>query len=189
MMDKKLTQQIQAALDGDLSPEEEMQLQEQLNSEPAVSDAYERLNQVEQVLKIAPFTRAPERLAATIMARLAFAMEDEFQGFEALSESMREAILTSMTLSITAMMPSMIAGSYMVLQSQANPQLLSAVLYQTISLQVMMMDAMLIVLERIELLLKNEPEQAQIAISLMPMTLMAILESMESLILDKFEAS
>ena len=70
-------QMMQDAIDGQLSEEMARKLVDVLGSDQSAAREYDRLRRVDSLLKRAPQQRAPARLAATIMARLAQQVQAE----------------------------------------------------------------------------------------------------------------
>ena len=62
---------MQAAIDGQLSEEMARRLRDVLARDNGAAREYSRLQRVDSLLQRAPHERAPARLAATIMARVA----------------------------------------------------------------------------------------------------------------------
>jgi ferric-dicitrate binding protein FerR (iron transport regulator) len=62
---------MQESLDEALAPAEKAELRQHLDSSVRDAQMYERLQQVDTMLRNAPHERAPRRLAALIMARIA----------------------------------------------------------------------------------------------------------------------
>ncbi len=71
MANERQKRLMQEALDENLAPEERAELRSYLDSDVRDAVSYQRLQQVDTMLRRAPHERAPQRLAATIMARLA----------------------------------------------------------------------------------------------------------------------
>ncbi|RMG85577.1 MAG: hypothetical protein D6712_09195 [Chloroflexi bacterium] len=174
MTNKRLLQQLQAALDGELHPEEEEALEEALQNEPDTS-LYEQLEEVHQLLQTAPHARAPERLAMNIMARVAMSLKAQAQ-MDALNDTTTQALLLSLALATLVMMPSMVATSYLVLNLQASPKHLTRVTYELLALLLILIKALDILLETIEEQLKEDPESAMAALALVPIVLLGVLE-------------
>jgi anti-sigma factor RsiW len=76
MPDPRARRLMQEALDDALSPRATAELQRALDADPEHQDEYERLRQVDRLLKTAPLEAAPQALAMRILARLAEGVQD-----------------------------------------------------------------------------------------------------------------
>ena len=171
-------QLMQAKLDGQLEPEAELELRKLLKEKPEVLEEQAKLEALHTVLASAPHMRAPKRLAATIMAKLALELEAQTQKQE-MSEELRMALQMSMAIVEMAMMPVMLAACYMVLKAAYNPAILSRVMDRTIALMLMMIDSLLVLLDEIEEMLKKDPDSARVAMALIPVALLGMLDYLQ----------
>lgn len=172
---------MQEALDGELSEELTNQLQDMLNRDMKAAKEYDRLQRVDTLLKRAPHRRAPARLAATIMARLAEKVEQETQ-MQALPDGAQQVMMMSMTVAMMSMMPMMEAASWLVLNAQRDPDLLGEMMVQTIGLMSLMTDAMVILLEDAETLARTDPQVATATLALTPYMMHSILDYIEDMV-------
>lgn len=166
---------MQEQLDGELNAQLERELHEHLQKEPQAAEEQAKLEELHHTLATAPAMRAPSRLAATIMARLAKTMERQAQT-EPMPKEVQLALMLTISIVQMAMMPVMMAASYMVLNAQYNPEILTRVLERTIALVVMMIDGLVVLLEEIEDMIEKDPDMAPVAISLIPVALMGMIE-------------
>jgi hypothetical protein len=171
-------QLMQAKLDGQLEPEAELELRKLLKEKPEALEEQAKLEAVHQALATAPHMRAPKRLAATIMAKLAMQLEAQTK-MQPMSEEVRMALLLSMSIVEMAMMPVMLAASYMVLKAAYDPAILSRVMDRTIALMLMMIDGLLVLLDEIEEMLKKDPDSARVAMALIPVALLGMLDYLQ----------
>ena len=169
---------MQESLDGHLNPQTLTELYEYLDQDPEAAREYARLEMVDHLLTTASSVRAPGRLAATIMARLAESLEAEAELHD-MPEEIRQALMLSFSLVMVAMMPMMMAASYLVVNALADPEVLNRVLERTIALLVVLIDALVILLEEIEAMVHDDPQMATVAMALIPMTLLSILDYIE----------
>lgn len=166
---------IQEKLDGALDAETAEELWEFLAKDEQAAEENAQLEQVHHTLSTAPHVRAPQRLAATIMARLAKTIEQQ-ANMQALSAEVKLALMMSMSIVQVAMMPVVLAATYMVVNYTRNPAVLSRVIQRVIALQIMMIDALVILLGEVEQMIEKDPESAPIAVSLIPVALMGMLD-------------
>lgn len=177
-MRQSLTERMQEQLDGMLSEEEVSELLEQLDVDEDAAREYEGLQQVDELLSRSMHRRAPERLAVTIMARLSQTIQTQAK-LQTLPAETQQALMLSLGLVVMAMMPSMVAASWMVLNSRKNPEVLTAIMLQTIALLKMIIDALVYLLEEIEQYIRTDSEMAHAAMALLPLVLMAMIDYME----------
>lgn len=170
---------MQESIDGQLSEDLAQQLFSILERDEEAAQEYDRLQQVDTLFKRAPHRRAPSRLAATIMARVAKRIEAEAK-FEELPAGAQQVMMMSMTASIMSMMPMMEAASWLVLNAQRDPQLLSDVMVQTVGLISMVTDAMVVLLEDAENLARTDPEVATATLALTPYMMSGVLDYIEA---------
>ena len=175
-MDNRLQQQLNDALDELLSPQENEQLIDELNTNQEASEEFDQLQKVHKLFRSPPQARAPERLATTIMARLAQRVEAESK-IEELPEELREALLLSLSMIMMNMMPAMAAASWLVVNAQKDPKVFSNIAYRMVTLMTFSMDALMVLMEEAENLVQNDPESAQLALSLVPIVLLSVLEA------------
>jgi len=181
MSDKQSQQRhemMQEAIDGQLSADLAEQLRDIIDRDAAAAKEYNRLQRVDSLLKRAPHRRAPARLAATIMARLAEKVEAETE-LKSMPDGAQQVMLMSMTVAMMSMMPMMEAASWLVLNAQRDPDLLGDVMLETIGLMSLMTDAMVMLLEDAEVLAKTDPEVATATLALTPYMMHTILDYIE----------
>ncbi|MCU0512732.1 MAG: hypothetical protein MUE40_09190 [Anaerolineae bacterium] len=174
-MTELLQRMMQEQLDGVLADEQVSELYQRLNEDEDAAAQFARLGQVDRLMSNPPFARAPQRLAATIMARLAQTVQQQTET-EDMPDEVRQALHMSVSLVILAMTPMMVAASWMVLNARYNPKLLTRVLERTIALMVMMIQALIFLLEETEQMARRHPDKAALAFSLIPVVLMGMLE-------------
>ncbi|MEL6309836.1 MAG: hypothetical protein AAFR81_19160 [Chloroflexota bacterium] len=171
---------MQEQLDGELDPQMEAELLEHLQMDEEAATEMQKLDNLHDRLATAPAMRAPRRLAATIMAKLSKQLEKQAQ-MEPLSQEMKQAIMLTLSIVQIAMMPVMVAATYMVMNAQYNPAILTRVMQQTIMLMVMMIDGLTVMLEKIERMVEKDPQSAPVAMALIPVALMGMVDYIEEL--------
>ncbi|MGJ3239617.1 MAG: hypothetical protein ACFE0Q_12985, partial [Anaerolineae bacterium] len=90
------------------------------------------------------------------------------------------ALMLTVSLVQMILMPLMLAASYMVLNTQYSPKLLTHLMERAIALIVMMIEGLVILLEEVEEMIKKDPEMAPIAISLIPTALMGMIDYIQA---------
>ena len=174
---------MQEAIDGQLSEEMATTLVEIIGSDQAAAHEYGRLRRVDELLKRAPHQRAPARLAATIMARVAERMQAETE-LSDLSPEMQRLMMLSLSTAMMAMMPMMEAASWLVLNARRDPELLSNVMLETISWMSMVTNALIQLLDDAESLAREEPHVAAATLALTPYMLSTILDYLDELVVS-----
>ena len=171
---------MQEALDGQLTEEMARQLVETLGHDQSAAQEYGRLQRVDTLLKRAPQQRAPARLAATIMARVAERVQAETEMSD-LSPEMQRLMMLSLSAAMMAMMPMMEAASWLVLNARRDPELLSDIVMETIGWMSLVNNALIQLLEDAENLARSEPEVAAATLALTPYMLSTILDYLDEL--------
>lgn len=168
-------QLMQEKLDGQLDPDANEELLHHLAQDTEAAEQNAKLEELHDTLNRAPHVRAPQHLAATIMARLAKTIEKQ-ANLKPLPMEIRMALMLSTSMITIAMMPVMMSASYMVVNLAYNPKILTQVAHRVIYLQVMMIEALVILLEEIEHMIRKDPESAPIAMALVPTALQGMVE-------------
>ncbi|GAB5493487.1 MAG: hypothetical protein Phog2KO_37020 [Phototrophicaceae bacterium] len=166
---------MQEKLDGELDAQTQEALHEHLQKDEQAAEEHAKLESLHDKLATAPAMRAPSRLAATIMARLAKTVEAQAE-LEPMPQEVQMALMLTVSIVQMMMMPVMLAASYMVLNVQYSPQLLTRVMERSVALIVMMIDALVILLEEVERMIEKDPEMARVAMSLIPVALMGMID-------------
>lgn len=187
-MSERYTDLMQERLDGNLDARQDAELREYLDTQPEAAEKAAALETVHDMLLRSPIMRAPDRLAATIMARLAQAVAEQAE-LQDMPLALQQALMLSSSMVILNMMPVMVASSYMVINAMAQPRLLTDTIARTISMMVMMIDAMSIVVEEMENLVREDPRSAPIAASLLPTVMMGMLEAMQADVAESLMAN
>ncbi len=171
---------MQEALDEAPSEELATRLSDILERDREAAQEFDQLQRLEGMLRRAPQQRAPARLAAAIMARLARQVQAETSMAELPPETQRLMML-SLSASMMAMMPMMEGASWLVLHAQRDPALLRIVMLETIGLMSLVTDAMLQLLDDAESLARTEPQVAAATLALTPYLLSSMLDYMDQL--------
>lgn len=171
---------MQEAIDGQLTEETARKLVEILGSDQAAAREYDQLQRVDSLLKRAPQQRAPARLAATIMARLAQRVQAETAMSDLPAET-QQIMMLCLSASMMAMMPMMEAASWLVLNARRDPELLSTVMVETIGWMTLVTEALIQLLEDAENRARSEPEIAAATLALTPYLLRTMLDYLDEL--------
>lgn len=171
---------LQEKLDGELDAETEQRLLALLEKDQKAATEQAQLENLHQKLTTAPAMRAPRRLAATIMAKLATQLQKQAE-MEPLSQEVKQALMLTLSVVQVAMMPVMVAASYMVMNAQYNPAILTRVTQQTVMLVVMMVDGLVLMLEKIERMIEKDPQMAPVAMALIPVAMLGMIDYIQEL--------
>jgi hypothetical protein len=171
--DNRLQQLMQDALDASLSEEAQHEFNRLLHADPSAAEEYDQQQMVEDLLNRAPHERAPQRLAVTIMARLAETMKAEVRAREH-SELSEAAVQVAVQLVTVATLPLLVGASYMLLNSMSDPELAETMLAQVAALLVLVVDIMTVTLDRAIEVAETDPETAMALLALLPVTLLTL---------------
>lgn len=183
MSNEKHRRMMQESLDQILPEDAQRELFAYLNEDQDSGAEYNRLNRVHQLLESAPHERAPRRLAATIMARIAeglemqVSLETDMQMDAQTQQELlisREVIALALNLVAVSTMPLLVAASWMVIHAQADPALLTQVLQQIVALTLLVLKIIEVFLQEAEQLAESDPETAMAILALLPVTMLAI---------------
>lgn len=177
-MSDHIRQLMHEKLDGVLSDDLTEELYRHLSQDNRAAEEYAQLENVDNLLSRAPVVRAPQRLAVTIMARLAQSIEAQAK-LNDLPETVRQAVMTSLSLTMVSMMPMMVGASWMVIHAMADASLLTRVLERVVFLMHLVVQAQLILIEEIERVVKQDPELAAAALTLLPAMMEGLLDYIE----------
>lgn len=178
-MRHNLSDRMQEQLDGVLSETEAEELLNRLDQDEDAAETFANLQRVDDLLSSAvPHKRAPERLAVTIMARLAQTVQMQAQ-MEKLPPETQQALMLSLGLVTMAMMPGMVAASWMVLNTNASPEMLTQIMLRTIFLLKLIIDALVYLLEEIEHYVRTDSDMAYAAMALLPIVLNSMVDYIE----------
>ena len=172
MQDKR--QLMQEALDGALTPEQAEELSVYLDENPREADHYDQLQRVDDMLRIAPHERAPQRLALTIMARLAQTVQQQAQLQH--NEVSEAAVNVAVQMVTVATLPLMVGASYLILNAMADPEAMETVLAQVAAVLILVIDVLKVMLEEAQAVYAEDPETALALLSLIPGTLLVLLK-------------
>ncbi len=176
MTNERTRQLMQEALDEALDAESNQELSTLLETNPDEAQAFDRLKQVDELLANAGMrhTRAPERLAVTIMARLAEAVksEEEIEEFPEITEAM---IQTAMQMVMAATMPLLIGAGWILLNAQSRPHVLEGVLYRVTTMFILVIDVMKVIIEEAEKAYDDDPQLAVAILSLIPAAMLILM--------------
>lgn len=175
MSNQRKQQLMQEALDETLSEEAQRELRALLSDDPEEAEQFNKLKQVDALLNTAPHERAPQRLALSIMARLAVTVQEQ-QQMRSQSEVNEASMQVALTLVTVATLPLMIGASYLLLNAMSNPDALDVVLQQVAALIYLVLDVMKVMMEEAQAVFATNPEAALALLALIPVTLLTLVK-------------
>ena len=158
---------MQEALDKNLPAEELSELYAQIDQSPADAAEFQRLKQVDRMLRAAPFERAPQGLALRIMARLAEGLQPE-----QLRRSSGLALALGLALVTLVLTPLLAALGLLILNVITNATALSTLIGQVINVLAMVLNSLDSVVQGAQDVLKAYPEAPVLMITLIPVALL-----------------
>ena len=172
---------MREALDRQLADDLALELLEALDDDDMPATEADRLQRVDAMLKRAPHQRAPARLAATILARLAQQVEAEAKLADMPPET-QKLLMLYMSACMMAMMPMMEAASWLVLNARRDPELLGEAVLHTIGFMSLVTDALIVLLQDAEDLARTEPQLATATLALTPYMLSSVLDQLDEMV-------
>ena len=172
MTSERKHQLMQEALDDELSPAEKQEHLATLSADPEYAAQYDSLQQLDDLLRAVPHERAPERLALTIMARLAEALRAQRQiKYPEITDAMMETAVQMVTV---AALPLLVGAGWMLLNAQRDPEALEVVLVQVATLFMIVIDVIEIMIEEAEAAFEEDPEAAMALLAYIPIALLTL---------------
>lgn len=164
-------QLMQESLDEALNPTTLAELSDMLSENPQTADEYHRLQKVDEMLRVAPFERAPKRLALTIMARIAQSVQEQTKPT---SEIDIATLQVAVQLVTVATLPLLVGAGYMLLNSQTDPEAIEVVIEQVAMMLIMVINVIDVMIDQAKETAQEDPEAALAMLTLLPTTLLTI---------------
>jgi len=174
MADERQRQLMQEALDQSLSPDLLQKLRQELDGDPSGSQQYNRLKRVDDMLRSAPYERAPARLALGIMAKLAQTMIPR-----QLSTSSSAAVALGLAMVVMVALPVLTVAISLFLSAMGSAAALNAILQQIanlLALVVAMLDALV---QGAQSVLQNYPQAPLLILTVTPIILYWLIKAVE----------
>lgn len=164
MSDERQKRLMQEALDEQLSPEALEQLNQQMGD--TTQTQFEGLRKLDEMLRNAPFERAPHRLALNIMAKIAeVAKQQNLSTASGLALALGLALVTVVTL------PLLVAAATLFLSAAGSAAALSAIIHQIINLLALVVAMLEAFVQGAQSLLANYPQAPMLMLAVVPMIL------------------
>lgn len=161
---------MQEALDDNLTAETRAELQAHLQHDLRDAEVFERLQQVDHLLRNAPHERAPQRLALSIMARLAQSVSPRH-----LTRISGLALALALALVAAVMMPLLVAAGWLLLSAVGNAGLLATAVQRVVALLAIGITTLQTLIQQIQAFIAANPELPAVIISLIPISLFWLL--------------
>lgn len=169
-------QRVQEDLDTLDNAEARAALRSDLADQPETQAAADNLERVHRLLSTAPRERAPERLAAKIMARVSAMMRQQKQADWPVPQ---EAIAAAMMLANAATLPLMTGAAWLMIHAAAQPKLFQTVLPRVVAVHLMLIEVMIEVLRQAETVAEDDPQTAAAILALLPDALRALADQLQ----------
>jgi anti-sigma factor RsiW len=174
MADERRSRQLmQRALDEDLAPEESAALRQHLEEDASAAQHYNRLNAVDSMLREAPSARAPQGMAARIMASLAEVAE--MVDIRQLSRVSGLALAVGLGLVGAVMIPLLLVLVLVTLGSLLSGLGLAAAIQRVLTLLAVLSNEGQALLLQLQSTLSANPTLTLLMLSLVPLTLVWLL--------------
>jgi hypothetical protein len=164
---------IQEALDKALPEDMLQQLREQLDRDPQGSQEYNRLKQVDEMLRSAPMERAPARLALGIMAKLAQTLKPE-----QVSSVSSLALALALALVVLVALPVLAAAVSLFLAAAGSAAALNAIIQQIANLMALVVAMLDALVKGAQSVLTDYPQAPLLLVSVVPIIAYWLLRTM-----------
>lgn len=161
---------MQEALDDRLDPESLAELYQHLDADAAASARFQRLKQVDRMLRSAPHERAPQRMAAAIMAQLAEAVSAR-----RMPQVSGLALALGLALAAAAALPALLAAGWLLLSTLGNAALLADALRHVAGLMALGITLAEQAVADVQALLAANMEAALLLLAAVPASLLWLL--------------
>jgi anti-sigma factor RsiW len=166
MADEQRRKLMHAALDEELTLEAQQQLTRQLEGDPQGAEEYDRLKQVDRLLRTAPMQHAPENLALKIMARLAQGLTQQ-----PMTQTMGLALALGLSLMTLLLLPLLAAMGYLILTALSDAAAMNGVIQRLLDVVGLLLNALRQLVEFSQEMISEYPQIAMLLLTLIPVAL------------------
>ncbi|MBZ0296652.1 MAG: hypothetical protein K8L99_29090 [Anaerolineae bacterium] len=170
MANARQRQLMQEALDDNLAPEALNELYDGLNQDAATADQFDRLKQVDRMMRNAPHERAPQYLALRIMQRLAESIKPE-----QLTRLSGLALALSLSLVTLLVMPLLVGIGWLLLTVIGSAAALNSLIQHVVQLLAIGISIMELFVRQVQTFISANPEVPVVMLSLIPISLVWLL--------------
>ena len=157
---------MQEALDGELESDALHELYTRIDDDPQEASDFQRLKQVDRLLRGAPMERAPQGLALRIMAKLAEGLQPEH-----LMRSSGLALALGLAL-VTLVLTPLLAGlGWLIVNAVGNAGALTALINQIAGLLSLIMNSLDALVQGARDVLNTYPEAPVVMVAIIPIAL------------------
>ena len=166
MANERRKRLMQEALDESLPQDARQELYEELDTDPVSAAEYQRLRQVDRLLRTAPFEHAPKTLALSIMARLA-------EGLKQQQLSHLSGLALAMALSIVTLVlvPLLMGAAWLFLNAIGSAEALTGLMHTLVRLLTLLLTGIDSLVDGAQMLLKTYPEMPALMLAIVPVML------------------
>lgn len=161
---------MQESLDERLPPEARRELFEHLDADPVGAAEYNRLREVDRLLRHAPMERAPQRMAMHIMARLAEGLQPQMQ-----TRLSGLALALALSLVAAVALPLLMLIGWMLLNAIGSAAALNSLMETLVSVVTLIATALGELVRSAQNLLAAYPETPLLMLALIPVGLFWLL--------------
>lgn len=166
MANERQKRLMQEALDQSISAENQQELLSHLQRNPQDAAQFDRLREVDKLLRNAPMERAPKRMAMNIMARLAeTVMRGQLSRISGLALALGLALATLVTL------PVLLLAGWLILSAVGSAATLTTIIQQVVGLLSLVIAALEIFTRQMQTLLVANPAVPAVIVPIIPLTL------------------
>jgi hypothetical protein len=170
MANERQRRLMQEALDNSLSAESLQEFHTRLDQDAIESAEFQRLRQVDRLLRTAPFERAPQTLALKIIARLAEGLDPQ-----QLTRSSGLALALGLALVTLALLPLMASIGWLILNTVGNAAALSALIAQIAGLLAALINMLQAAVKGAQAVLETYPELPVVMLTTIPIAVFWLL--------------
>lgn len=175
---------MQEALDESLEAAARQELFHQLDQDPEGTAEFQRLRQVDRMLRAAPFERAPKALAMNIMARLAETLKQP-----QLSHLSGLALALALTLVTVVLVPLLISAAWMFLNAIGSAAALAALMHTLSRLLALVLAGVNTLAQSARDFLEAYPQTPALMVTILPVILFWLVRASTNKSSDTGESS
>ncbi len=165
MSNERLKRLMQESLDGNLPPDLIRELADGLDVDIQQYLQYNRLKMVDEMLRNAPYERAPARLALGVMAKIAQAAQAEARTD---TDEQGKALTLALGLVILMTMPVLVAAMTLYLNAAGNAEMLNAVIQYIANLMKLVVTMLEMLIQGARTVLADYPQAGLLMVTVLP---------------------
>ncbi len=166
MANQRAKRLMQESLDEALPQDSRQELFTQLDQDPQGAAEYQRLRQVDRMLKVAPYERAPKSLAMHILARLAEGLHQP-----QLSQLSGLALALALALVALILVPVLVGAAGLFLGAVGSAGALTALMQMLATVVAVVVAALTLLVDGAKAIVATYPQTPSLMFSLVPVGL------------------